>query len=145
MRSYDPNPFEHCPTDPYDGVLPPNDYNMAFVLSQPIFSGRRLLKARKQADVGVDVAGKSYVTTVQDTLLGVTRAYYAVRAIQENIAITRPAVDEAQETLPTAEAPDPSGETVAAAVPRAWRPVPELRPPSPGTSRPSGGGTGQPG
>jgi outer membrane protein len=100
-------------------ILPQNDYNLALVVSQPIFSGQRILTAKKQADIGVDVAGKFYETTAQDSLLDVTQAYYTVLAIQENIDITRRSVEVTAETLRTAESLFRAGESVETAVLRA--------------------------
>jgi outer membrane protein len=100
-------------------VLPANDYNLSLVFSQPIFSGQRILTAKKQADIGVDVAGKLYETTAQDSLLEVTQAYYLVLAIQENIDITRRSVEVTAETLRTAESLFRAGESVETAVLRA--------------------------
>lgn len=100
-------------------ILPPYDYNVAFVVSQPIFSGRRHLKAKKQADIGVDVAARSFETTAQNSLLEVTRSYYLVLAVQENIDITRRSVEVTAETLRTAESLYRAGESVETAVLRA--------------------------
>ncbi len=100
-------------------ILPANDYNIAFVISQPIFSGQRNRKAKEQARIGVDVAGKAFETVSQDSLLDVTNAYYIVLAIQENIDITRRSVDVTAETLRTAESLFRAGESVETAVLRA--------------------------
>jgi outer membrane protein len=100
-------------------LLPAYDYNIAFVISQPVFSGQRNLNLKKQADIGVDVAGKSYMTTAQESLLDVARAYYLVLAIQENINITRRSVEVTEETLRTAESLFRAGESVETAVLRA--------------------------
>jgi outer membrane protein len=100
-------------------ILPANDYNLALVVSQPIFSGQRILTAKKQADIGVDVANKSYETTAQNSLMDVTQSYYVVLAIQENIDITRRSVDVTAETLRTAESLFRAGESVETAVLRA--------------------------
>jgi outer membrane protein len=100
-------------------LLPANDYNLALVVSQPIFSGQRILTAKKQAEIGVDVASKSYETTAQDSLLDVTQTYYLVLAIQENIDITRRSVEVTAETLRTAESLFRAGESVETAVLRA--------------------------
>ena len=100
-------------------LLPAYDYNIAFVVSQPVFSGQRNLNLKKQAEIGVDVAGKSYVTTAQDSLLEVAGAYYLVLAIQENIDITRRSVEVTEETLRTAESLFRAGESVETAVLRA--------------------------
>jgi outer membrane protein TolC len=100
-------------------LLPAYDYNIAFVVSQPVFSGQRNLNLKKQADIGVDVAGKSYLTTAQESLLDVARAYYLVLAIQENINITQRSVEVTEETLRTAESLFRAGESVETAVLRA--------------------------
>ncbi len=100
-------------------VLPANDYNVALVVSQPIYAGLRDLKAIRQANIGIDVAGKSYETTVQDSLLAVTRAYYTVLALQDNVEITRRSVEVTEETLRSAESLFRAGESVETAVLRA--------------------------
>jgi outer membrane protein len=100
-------------------VLPANDYNIAFLVSQPIFSGQRNRKAKQQATIGVDVAGKAFETVSQDSLLDVTNAYYIVLAIQENIDITRRSVEVTAETLRTAESLYRAGESVETSVLRA--------------------------
>jgi len=100
-------------------VLPANDYNLALVVSQPIYAGLRDLKAIRQANLGIDVAGKSYETTVQDSLLAVTRAYYTVLAFQDNVEITQRSVEVTAETLRSAESLFRAGESVETAVLRA--------------------------
>ncbi len=54
-----------------------------------------------------------------DSLLDVTRAYYLVLAIQDNIEITRRSVEVNEETLRTAESLYRAGESVETAVLRA--------------------------
>jgi outer membrane protein len=100
-------------------ILPEHDYQLALAFSQPLFSGLRNLRTRQQAVLGVELAGRSYETTVMDTLLGVTRAYYAVLAIQDDVQISRRSVEVTQETLRTAESLYRAGETVETAVLRA--------------------------
>ncbi|MFQ5792538.1 MAG: TolC family protein, partial [Acidobacteriota bacterium] len=85
-------------------------------VSQPIYAGLRDLKAKRQADIGVELARKSYQTTVQDALLAVTRAYYNVLAFQDNVDITRHSVEVAEETLRSAESLYRAGESVETAV-----------------------------
>jgi len=100
-------------------LLPSNDYELAIAFTQPLFSGLRNIKARQQATLGVALANRSYETTVMDSLLDVTRAYYVVLAIQDNIEITRRSVEVNKETLRTAESLYRAGESVETAVLRA--------------------------
>jgi len=100
-------------------ILPRHDYEFALAFTQPLFSGLRNLKMRRQAILGVELANRSYETTVMDSLLAVTRAYYTVLAIQDNIQITRRSVEVAKETLRTAESLYRAGESVETAVLRA--------------------------
>lgn len=100
-------------------ILPAYDYNLAFIVSQPLFSGMRNIKAKRQAEMGVDVAAKSYEVTAQDSLLQVTRIYYLILAIQENIDITQRSVEVNRETLRTAQSLFRAGESVETAVLRA--------------------------
>lgn len=100
-------------------ILPAYDYNLAFLVSQPVFSGMRNIKAKRQAEMGVDIAAKSYEVTAQDSLLQVTRTYYLALAIQENIDITQRSVEVNTETLRTAQSLFRAGESVVTAVLRA--------------------------
>ena len=100
-------------------VLPGADYNAAVTITQPIYAGLRDLKTRDQADLGIDVAKTRLTTTTQDAVLEVTRAYYGVLGAQDNVEISRRAVDVAAETLRTAESLYRAGEAVETSVLRA--------------------------
>jgi outer membrane protein len=99
-------------------ILPRHDYELAIAFTQPLFD-LPSVKARQQATLGVELANRSYETTAMDSLLGVTRAYYLVLAIQDNIEITRRSVEVNKETLRTAESLYRAGESVETAVLRA--------------------------
>ncbi|MBI2833561.1 MAG: TolC family protein [Acidobacteria bacterium] len=100
-------------------VLPGFDYNIALAFSQPIFAGLRDIKTRRQADLGIDVAHRSLVSTAQDAALEATRGYYEVLSAQENVEISRRALTVTDETLRVAESLYRAGEAVETAVLRA--------------------------
>jgi TolC family type I secretion outer membrane protein len=100
-------------------VLPANDYNFGLTFSQPIYAGLRELKALRQTNVNIEAAGVGVGQSVQNTVLGVTGAYYLVLGSQEYVAISQRAVDVAQATLRTAESLFRAGESVETAVLRA--------------------------
>ncbi len=100
-------------------VIPGNDYNIALVVSQPLFAGLRDLKARRQADLAIDIASRGVGTTSQDALLEATRAYYGVLAAQDTVEISKRALGVTEETLRTADSLYRAGETVETSVLRA--------------------------
>ncbi len=97
-------------------VLPGNDYSFGFTFSQPIYAGFRELKALRQTDANIEAAGVALGTTVQDTVLNVTRGYYRVLGAREFVTISRRALDLAQATLRTSESLYRAGEAVETAV-----------------------------
>jgi outer membrane protein TolC len=100
-------------------LLPRVDYNFAVSAVQPLFTGFRLEKAQRQAELGVLVAKTGVGITVQDTVLAATRAFYGVLGLLENVEISRRAVEVAQQTLRTAESLYRAGEAVETSVLRA--------------------------
>ena len=100
-------------------VLPGFDYTAAVTVSQPLYAGLRNLKARQQADLNIDVAGRGFQTTAQDALLETTRAYFRVLSAQENVEISKRAVAVAEETLRVANALVRAGEEPETSVLRA--------------------------
>lgn len=100
-------------------VLPGFDYNVAVSVSQPIYAGLRDLKARQQADLGIDAAARGLESTAQDALLEATGAYYQVLSARENVEISRRAVAVTEETLRVANVLFRAGEAVETAVLRA--------------------------
>lgn len=100
-------------------VLPGFDYNVALTVSQPLYAGLRDLKVRHQADLQIDIAESIVGTTAQDAVLEATRAYYGVLSAQDNVEISKRALDVAAETLRTAESRYRAGEAVETAVLRA--------------------------
>lgn len=97
-------------------VLPANDYNFGFNFSQPLYAGFRELKALRQTDANIEAAGVALGTTVQDTVLNVTRGYYRVLGAQEFVTISKRALELAQATLRTSESLFRAGEAVETAV-----------------------------
>jgi OMF family outer membrane factor len=100
-------------------LLPRVDYNLTVSAVQPLFTGFRLEKQQRQAQLGVDIARTGVGISVQDTVLSATRAYYAVLGLQENVEISRRALEVAQQTLRTAESLYRAGEAVETSVLRA--------------------------
>jgi outer membrane protein len=100
-------------------ILPAVDYTLSVSAVQPIFTGFRLEKGQRQAELGIDAAVTGLGITVQDTVLAATRAYYAVLAAQDNVEITKRAVAVAEETRRTAESLYRAGEAVETAALRA--------------------------
>jgi outer membrane protein len=100
-------------------VLPPADYTVALTVSQPLYAGLRDQKARRQADLGIELARERFEATSEDVVLEATRAFYRVLAAEENVAISRRALEVAEESLRTAEALVRAGEAVDTSVLRA--------------------------
>ena len=100
-------------------VLPGFDYTTSVTVSQPLYAGLRDLKARQQADLGIDVAGRGLQTTAQDALLETTRAYYRVLSAHEDVEISTRAVAVAEETLRVANVLVRAGEEPETSVLRA--------------------------
>lgn len=100
-------------------VLPAADYTMAVTISQPLYAGLRDLKARRQADLGIELAREQFEATSEDVVLEATRAFYGVLAAEDNVAISRRGLEVAEEALRTAEALVRAGEAVETAVLRA--------------------------
>ena len=100
-------------------ILPSVDYTLSVAAVQPIFTGFRLQKGQRQAQLAIDAAVTGLGITVQDTVLAATRAYYAVLAAQDNVEISSRAVAVAQETQRTAESLYKAGEAVETSALRA--------------------------
>jgi outer membrane protein len=100
-------------------ILPSVDYTLSVAAVQPIFTGFRLQKGQRQAELAIDAAVTGLGITVQDTVLAATRAYYGVLAAQDNVEISSRAVAVAQETLRTAESLYKAGEAVETSALRA--------------------------
>ena len=100
-------------------ILPAVDYTLSVAAVQPIFTGFRLEKGQRQAELAIDAAVTGLGITVQDTVLAATRAYYGVLAAQDNVEISSRAVAVAQETLRTAESLYKAGEAVETSALRA--------------------------
>jgi len=97
-------------------ILPAFDYTVTLSAVQPLFTGFRLERGQRQAELAVDAAMTGVGITVQDTVLAATRAYYAVLGAQDNIEISTRAVAVAEQTLRTAESLYRAGEAVETSV-----------------------------
>ena len=100
-------------------ILPAYDYTVTLSAVQPLFTGFRLQKGQRQAELAVAAAQTGLGITVQDTVLAATKAFYGVLGAQENVEISRRALVVAQETLRTASSLFNAGETVETSVLRA--------------------------
>ncbi len=100
-------------------ILPGNDYNVGFSFSQPLYAGFREQRALDQAKVNIEAAGVAVATTVQDSVLNATRAYYQMLGTKEYVAISKRALELAEATQRTAESLFRAGEAVETAVLRA--------------------------
>ena len=70
-------------------VLPRNDWNYRVVLSQPIFAGRRELRAYSQAKLGIESARQAELGTQDAVILRVASNYLAMVNSDARIAIEK--------------------------------------------------------
>jgi outer membrane protein len=104
-----------------DGVtiLPRNDWAYRVTLSQPIFAGRRELRAYSQAKIGVENARESVAATEDGTLLRVASSYLAVVNADRRLVVEEKNIELARRRLAQAEAFYQAGEVTRVDVLRA--------------------------
>lgn len=104
-----------------DGVtiLPRNDWAYRLTLSQPIFAGRRELRAYSQAKIGVENARESTRATEDGTLLRVASNFLAVVNADRRVEVERRNIELAQRRLEQSQAFYEAGEVTRVDVLRA--------------------------
>ncbi|HEY0141139.1 MAG TPA: TolC family protein [Thermoanaerobaculia bacterium] len=100
-------------------ILPRNDWAYRIVLSQPIFAGRRELRAYAQAKLNVQNAQEQTLFTEDTALLRVASSFLAVVNADRRIEIERLNVELAQRRLEQAQAFFEAGEVTRVDVLRA--------------------------
>jgi outer membrane protein len=100
-------------------ILPRNDWNYSIILSQPIFAGRRELRAYSQAKLGIENAREGVRGTEDATLLGVASNYLAVVNADRRIEVEKGNIELAERRLAQAKAFYEAGEVTNVDVLRA--------------------------
>lgn len=100
-------------------ILAQNDWNYRIVLSQPVFAGRRELRAYSQAKLAVVNAREAELGTEDAVLLRVASNYLGVVNADARIAIEQRNIDIAEQQRKQAQAFYEAGETTRVDVLRA--------------------------
>jgi outer membrane protein len=100
-------------------ILPRNDWNYTVTLSQPIFAGRRELRAYSQAKLGVENARESVFGTEDGTLLRVASSFLALVNAEARMEIERRNIELAETRRTQAQAFLDAGEVTRVDVLRA--------------------------
>jgi outer membrane protein len=100
-------------------ILPRNDWAYQIVLSQPIFAGRRELRAYSQAKIGIENAQEGALQTEDGVLLRVASNYLAVVNADRRVAVERSNIELAEKRLAQAQAFYEAGEVTKVDVFRA--------------------------
>lgn len=100
-------------------ILPRNDWNYAITLSQPIFAGRRELRAYSQASIGIENAQRGEDATEDATLLRVASSYLALVNAEARIEVERRNIELAGKRREQAQAFFEAGEVTRVDVLRA--------------------------
>ena len=100
-------------------ILPRNDWNYSIVLKQPVFAGRRELRAYSQAKLGVENARESALGVEDATLLNVASNYLAVVNADRRIDVEKRNIELAEKRLTQAKAFRDAGEVTNVDVLRA--------------------------
>lgn len=100
-------------------ILPRNDWAYQIVLSQPIFAGRRELRAYSQAKIGIENAREGAQQTEDGVLLRVASSYLAVVNADRRVAVERSNIELAEKRLAQAQAFYEAGEVTKVDVFRA--------------------------
>ena len=100
-------------------ILPRNDWNYSIVLSQPIFAGRRELRAYSQAKLNVENARQGENGTEDAILLRVASSYLAVVNADERLKVEQRNIELAERRLAQARAFVEAGEATRVDVLRA--------------------------
>lgn len=100
-------------------ILPRNDWAYQLVLSQPIFAGRRELRAYSQAKIGIENAIEGAHLTEDGVLLRVASSYLAVVNADRRVEVEKRNIELAEKRLAQAQAFFEAGEVTKVDVFRA--------------------------
>jgi outer membrane protein len=100
-------------------ILPRNDWAYRITLSQPIFAGRRELRAYSQAKIGIENAREGARAATDSILLRVSSSYLAVVNADRRVEVERRNIELAQKRLDQAQAFFEAGEVTKVDVFRA--------------------------
>src|SRR5204863_2097352 len=100
-------------------VLPRNDWSYRVVLSQPVFAGRRELRAYSQAKIGIANAEQAVLGTEDAVLLRVASNYLALVNADARIDIEKRNIDLAEKRRKQSQAFFEAGEVTKVDVLRA--------------------------
>lgn len=100
-------------------ILPRNDWAYQLVLSQPIFAGRRELRAYSQAKIGIENAREGAQLTEDAVLLRVASSYLAVVNADRRVDVEKRNIELAEKRLAQAQAFYEAGEVTKVDVFRA--------------------------
>jgi outer membrane protein len=100
-------------------ILPRNDWAYRVTLSQPIFAGRRELRAYAQAKIGIENAREGARAATDSILLRVSSSYLAVVNADRRVEVERRNIELAQKRLDQAQAFFEAGEVTKVDVFRA--------------------------
>ncbi len=100
-------------------ILPRNDWAYRVVLSQPVFAGRRELRAYSQAKIGIESAREGALAAEDAILLRVASSYLAVVNADRRIVVEKRNIELADRRLMQAKAFYEAGEVTKVDVLRA--------------------------
>jgi outer membrane protein len=100
-------------------ILPRNDWNYTLTLSQPIFAGRRELRAYSQAKLGIVNAQEAVLGTEDAALLRVAAAYLGVLNADRRLDVEKANIELAERRRTQAQAFYEAGEVTRVDVLRA--------------------------
>ena len=100
-------------------ILPRNDWAYRITLSQPVFAGRRELRAYSQAKIGIENAKEGTRAATDSILLRVASSYLAVVNADRRVEVERRNIELAEKRLTQAQAFFEAGEVTQVDVLRA--------------------------
>jgi len=100
-------------------ILPQNNWAYRLTLSQPVFAGRRELRAYSQAKIGIENARIGSVGTEDAVLLRVASSYLAVVNADRRVDVERRNIELAEKRLTQAQAFYDAGEVTKVDILRA--------------------------
>ncbi|HEX2831403.1 MAG TPA: TolC family protein [Thermoanaerobaculia bacterium] len=100
-------------------ILPRNDWSYRVTLQQPVYAGRRELRAYSQAKIGIDIARDAVLGTEDAILLRVASNYLAVVNADRRVEVEKGNIALAEKRLTQAQAFFEAGEVTKVDVFRA--------------------------